>query len=536
MLEWKEIQKERRLAALFAGVMLLLIGMSAATLIYLNHTFDRLSDSLYHQVYENTENLLSADRDLYQASLALLQAANPKNPPDVRAAAGGEFRANIAQVRERVGSTARDLPSATGQAVRLGGSEKLPEALAEELQGFGEDFRVYAAMGEQALASFPDEEFFTPDGASALLNAQLERTRGYLDRGEQLLDSYAQRITQTFHDRKSGMFAVYTLLLCLLMLVILYLGRKLILLHKEMRDSQSMYQLIGKSMSDFILLTDGEGRIGYASPSHASVLGYVPDKGDLLTNYIREPELSWAKLKAAVHSASRLSELRMRAETGRWVWLETKVTPITGSRSFPVRYMFVSREITERKQHEERLHKLAFYDHLTSIPNRAHFKMYMESLTSNPGSGRTPLALALLDCDRFKQLNDTLGHLAGDDFLQQLSRELQQAVQGSGQAFRLGGDEFAVVLHRRSAPESLEHSLSKLLRLFHKTWSVDGASFHTSASIGVALYPEHGVTMNELLKAADLAMYRSKSQGGNEACLYDESMREAEQADEKSGG
>lgn len=213
----------------------------------------------------------------------------------------------------------------------------------------------------------------------------------------------------------------------------------------------------------------------------------------------------------------------MRSAEGHWVWLETKVSPISGRKDLPVQFMLVSREITQRKQYEERLHRLAFYDHLTAIPNRAHFKMYMENLITQPEERRQEIALALLDCDRFKQLNDTLGHLAGDEFLQLLSRELQQTVKGTGQAFRIGGDEFAVVLHRFTSPEMLDEILQRLLQLFNKTWSVNnGSSFHTSASIGVALYPQHGSSINELLRAADLAMYRSKNHGGNEASLYNE--------------
>lgn len=197
------------------------------------------------------------------------------------------------------------------------------------------------------------------------------------------------------------------------------------------------------------------------------------------------------------------------------------MSPVRGSNTFPAQFMLVSREITQRKQYEERLHKLAFYDHLTAIPNRAHFKMYMENLINQPEERRKNIALALLDCDRFKQLNDTLGHLAGDEFLQLLSRELLQTVKGVGQAFRIGGDEFAVVLHRFTSPEMLDEMLQRLLKLFNKSWSIDnGSSFHTSASIGVALFPEHGSSINELLRAADLAMYLSKDRGGNEANLY----------------
>ncbi|MFE4710526.1 diguanylate cyclase domain-containing protein [Paenibacillus sp. NPDC056722] len=374
------------------------------------------------------------------------------------------------------------------------------------------------------------------------LNNSLSKLSGLLDSdmyqsSEQILStdyephqaelSNTKQLGHEFQNKKVTLFALFTILLSGLLVVIIYLGHKILTLQNEKLEEQNLYQLIGEKMSDFIILTDPNGLILYASPSHSAILGYVPQKGAPLSNYIREPEIAWAKLKSIVQGTPRTSELRMRGSEGHWVWLETKVTPVQDSGAFPAQFMLVSREITQRKQYEERLHKLAFYDHLTSIPNRAHFIMYMENLISQPPERRQEVALAMLDCDRFKQLNDTLGHLAGDEFLQLLSGELQQAVKGVGQAFRIGGDEFAVVLHRFTSPERLEEMLKRVLHLFSKSWSLQNSSdFHTSASIGVALYPQHGNTINELLHAADVAMYYSKSCGGNQSNLYNQNMEE----------
>ncbi|WP_249897633.1 sensor domain-containing diguanylate cyclase [Paenibacillus sp. PK3_47] len=516
-----------RLILIFAAISVTLVGLSIASLIWLNQTISRLSDSLYNDIYQNSELILNADRDLQQAAVALHTAMNQNLPNGQVSRLSQEFEDNNTQVKQRI-STARyniSILDSPGQSNTT--SERVLNGLQEELAAFEASFEQWKSTGRDMISRRVQSSWNPAQYSALLVNERLNEVRSYLDQSENMIGSYARQIDLEFREKKSALFAVYSLLVFLLIMVIVYLSRRLIAQQNEMLEEKSLYQLIGETMSDFIILTDPNGLIQYASPSHSAVLGYVPEKGAPLSNYIREAEISWAKLKSVVQGVPKITELRMRAAQGHWVWLETKVTPISSNRSYPAQFMLISREITQRKQHEERLHKLAFYDHLTSIPNRAHFKMYMENLITQPEEHRQEIALALLDCDRFKQLNDTLGHLAGDEFLQLLSRELQQTVKGSGQAFRIGGDEFAVVLHRFTSRDMLDEMLERLLKLFDKSWSVNkGESFHTSASIGVALYPQHGTTINELLRAADLAMYRAKNNGGNEYSLYNEQMDE----------
>jgi diguanylate cyclase (GGDEF)-like protein/PAS domain S-box-containing protein len=522
---FSEVKITRRLIVMFAAISVLLVAISLASLLYLNHTINKLSNSLYRDIYQNSNLILNADRDLLQSSLSLHTALSQDSSVEERAESARIFEENIAQIQDRMDTADYNIALIEKPFSDRNNGGQLLNDLRKEMASFDLSFQAWTDMGRGLIAERSQSDWSPESFSSGLLNTQLNEARSSLDRSEALIDSYAESVTTVFEDQKSALFALYSLLLFLLILVIIYLGRRIVMLQNEMLEEQTLYQLIGETMSDFIVLTDPNGLILYASPSHSAVLGYIPKKGEPLSNYIREPEIAWAKLKSVVQGTPRMSELRMRSSDGKWIWLETRVTPVKGSRSFPAQFMLVSREITQRKQYEERLHKLAFYDHLTAIPNRAHFKMYMENLITQPEERRQDVALALLDCDRFKQLNDTLGHLAGDEFLQLLSRELQQTVKGAGQAFRIGGDEFAVVLHRFSSPEMLDEMLDRLLQLFNKSWSVTkDSSFHTSASIGVALYPQHGESINELLRAADLAMYRSKSHGGNEANLYDKQI------------
>ncbi|WP_052410133.1 diguanylate cyclase domain-containing protein [Paenibacillus durus] len=526
MAGFTEAKKTRKLIVLFTAITFLLITISIGSLLYLNHSINRFSDTLYKDIYRNTNLILRADRDLYQSSLLLQNALNPSLTGLQRSHFRQEFGDSLAETEKSINTIVRNLANVESYQ-NLDSSRKLLSEIRQELANFAGPFGQWREAAGLVLSAGSLNGGGNQGSSPAVYSEQLNDAHRSLDQAEQLMGIYAERVTADFQTQKSTIFALYSLLLFMLVLVIIYLVQRIVWLQSEMREDKVLYQLIGETMSDFILLTDVNGQILYASPSHSSALGYIPKKGEPLSNYIRESEIAWVKLKSIVQATPRMAELRMKSADGHWIWLETKVSPVKGNLSFPAQFMLVSREITQRKQYEERLHKLAFYDHLTSIPNRAHFKMYMENLLTNPDDRRQKFALALLDCDRFKQLNDTLGHLAGDEFLQLLSRELQQSVKGSGQAFRIGGDEFAVILHLGFTHEALHDILGRLLQLFNKQWSANnGSSFCTSASIGVALHPQHGSTINELLRAADLAMYRSKSHGGNEFNLYDKEIDE----------
>ncbi|KAI7250393.1 hypothetical protein KC345_g11662, partial [Hortaea werneckii] len=308
---------------------------------------NKLSDSLYRDVYQNSELILNADRDLYQAAIALQTSLSGNITNEQRSVLSQEFEDNNAQAQQRVNTASYNLDSVESPYNGMKQSELLLGELRAELEQFETSLELWKDTG-QGLISARVQSDWNPQVYSALaLNTQLAEVRGSLNTSEDLIDSYARQVLLEFKNLKSSLFAVYSLFLFLLVLVIIYLCRKLISLQNEMLEEKSLYQLIGETMSDFIILTDPNGLILYASPSHSSVLGYVPSKGAPLSNYIREAEISWAKLKSVVQSTPRISELRMRSAEGHWVWLETKVTPIAGSRAFPAQFMLVSREITQ---------------------------------------------------------------------------------------------------------------------------------------------------------------------------------------------
>lgn len=181
-------------------------------------------------------------------------------------------------------------------------------------------------------------------------------------------------------------------------------------------------------------------------------------------------------------------------------------------------------EINKRVESEQQLAHQANYDQLTGLPNR---NLALDRLTQAikwaKRDGRTVLTM-FLDLDRFKQVNDSLGHSAGDELLREAAQRLQSSVRDSDTVSRLGGDEFLVICPEMSEPADWEHCATQMLKVLSAPFFVGDHEFFIGASIGVAAYPHGGKEPQKLLKNADIAMYAAKDQGRNRYCYYDPSM------------
>ncbi len=179
---------------------------------------------------------------------------------------------------------------------------------------------------------------------------------------------------------------------------------------------------------------------------------------------------------------------------------------------------FVSNQVAaaiERKQLQARLRHMAQYDQLTQLPNRGLLHDRLKTALERARREQDRMALLYLDLDRFKQVNDSLGHAAGDLLLQEVASRLKQCVRGVDTVARIGGDEFVVLLESIQTPEQAAHLAEKIRRLLNLPMDLGGQPLCILPSIGIALYPEHGDTVEQLLKHADDAMYGAKGSGGN---------------------
>lgn len=177
-------------------------------------------------------------------------------------------------------------------------------------------------------------------------------------------------------------------------------------------------------------------------------------------------------------------------------------------------------DITKRAKLEEELHHQATHDSLTGLPNRIFLLSKVKEAIKRSEENHSHFALAFLDLDRFKLINDSLSHAMGDELLRLTATRLQKALQPTDTLARLGGDEFVIVMSDLNKPEDILPQAYKFLKLFKKPFNIAGREVTITASIGVSLFPKDGITIDVLLKNADSAMYKAKELGANNFQLY----------------
>ena len=225
-----------------------------------------------------------------------------------------------------------------------------------------------------------------------------------------------------------------------------------------------------------------------------------------------------------VQGRERLGELRLLVSEEplrRQTAMLLGATLLSALLGLVVSYARVRRVRRDVTRAEDELNQFAYFDPVTGLRNRHAAMELLETLAREPASR---FSVLLLDLDDFKLINDTMGHSAGDALLSQLGGALQEAFKATGVVFRLGGDEFVAVVHGRRSDETLDHVGRHAVACFNRPLQFRGKLMPVHASVGIAEFPLHGQTAQELLRAADTAMYRAKSSGKNAFAIYDESM------------
>ncbi|MFH1493713.1 MAG: EAL domain-containing protein [Pseudomonadota bacterium] len=292
-------------------------------------------------------------------------------------------------------------------------------------------------------------------------------------------------------------------------------------------------QLILDLAGEGICGVDREGLITFVNPAAAAMLGYRVDellglplhqtvhckKADGTLNPHESCPMHVAIEDGLSHYGS--DEMLWRKD-GSGFYVDYTLIPMKEGEKV-IGAVVTFRDITERKSHEEQLAHQATHDSLTGLANRTILNDRIGLLIERAVREKSAIALLLLDLDRFKEINDSLGHGAGDELLQDMATLLSDLMRDSDTVARLGGDEFVILVEMNTADSAIPVA-QKILEALKEPFSISGREVFASTSIGISLYPKDGASGEELLKNADVAMYLAKKQGRNTFRFYNEGM------------
>lgn len=291
---------------------------------------------------------------------------------------------------------------------------------------------------------------------------------------------------------------------------------------EALREQERLYRLVADNASDLVLLLGPDGQIQYASPSHKPMLGYsqaeVYGSAQELVRRTVHPE-DQARLSEATAAMLRSGEAagisyRIRHKMGEYIWVESQFQFIRDDRGGLEGILIFSRDVTERKAFVEQLTHQAFHDPLTNLPNRALLTNRLEHALTRAARRKESVAILFLDLDRFKVINDSLGHQVGDNLLIAMSQRLLGCVRAEDTVARLGGDEFTILLEDAGGAEDAIRVAERVAEGLKVPFNVGGHEVFMTASIGIAIStPGEYADPGTLLRDADVAMYRAKSKG-----------------------
>jgi len=313
---------------------------------------------------------------------------------------------------------------------------------------------------------------------------------------------------------------------------LLGVGRDISLQRRAEKDLR-MAATVFEHSTAAILVTDPAGYIVQVNNAFSRVSGYSSKQ--ILDQL---PSVLTADTQQASHLAYVIKQLNQQGSWEGEVWLKRKngekfpawvgITAVKDDEGDLVSYVCFFSDISERKASEQRIHRLAYYDALTQLPNRTLFQDRLHSALQHGERHQEWVVLMFLDLDRFKPINDSLGHAAGDRMLKEVAVRLRACVDSDDNVARMGGDEFTLLLQsqaqREGALTRAIHVGEQILASLAQPFILEGREFFVTASIGIALSPQDGNELSQLMKNADTAMYHAKERGKNNFQFYQADM------------
>ena len=275
------------------------------------------------------------------------------------------------------------------------------------------------------------------------------------------------------------------------------------------------------SLSEAMVITDVQGRIQSVNPAFSAITGFSEAEaqgkrpGELLASGQHDAAFYRTMWGNLLEQGKWQGEMTNRRKSGELYAEWLSISAVRDSHGATIQYIGLFTDITERKEAEAYIHHLAYHDSLTGLANRLLFTDRLETALRQSHRGHRHLAVLMFDLDRFKVVNDTLGHQTGDRLLKEVANRIAECTREGDTLARLGGDEFALLMPEVRSAVDAANVAHKLLGALALPMHLENKEVFATTSIGIAVYPAHGATGGQLLKNADVALYAAKSAGRN---------------------
>jgi diguanylate cyclase (GGDEF)-like protein/PAS domain S-box-containing protein len=293
---------------------------------------------------------------------------------------------------------------------------------------------------------------------------------------------------------------------------------------EALREGENRYRLLVETLQGGIWVIDKDAKTTYVNPCMAEMLGYTVDEmiGKDLYSFMDDigVEVCKRNMERREQGVKALHDFEFLRKDGRRLYANFETSQITNEQGNHIGTIAGVMDITARRRTEEIIIKMAYHDALTGLPNRMLFKDRLTMAMSYATRNKKEVAVMMLDLDKFKEVNDTLGHSMGDLLLKSVSERLLQLLRMNDTVARIGGDEFMIVLPEISSSQDAGIIAQKMIHSFETPFMFDDHELRITTSIGIALYPADGKDVETLIKHADMAMYSAKAMGRNAYRYY----------------
>ncbi|WP_211251296.1 bifunctional diguanylate cyclase/phosphodiesterase [Marinospirillum insulare] len=335
-----------------------------------------------------------------------------------------------------------------------------------------------------------------------------------------------QALASWRHDEK-----MIRIFLIVISFFTIFVALVIVVLQEKRRLVQGDIHLLStaiRSAANAIVITDKKGDIHWTNNAFTDLTGYTFEevKGKnprVLKSGHQSKEFYKDLWETILAGESWRGELINRHKKGQTLVVDQTVTPILDDKNNIEHFIAVHEDITARKHAEEKALYLADHDSLTDLPNRRYFERHLNQIFIYSDQ-KSEIAVLFIDLDRFKDINDTMGHEAGDALLIHTTSNLQSLIKEKHLLARLGGDEFAILVKNVASKKKLSNYASKVVRVVTKPFHYGGATFNITCSVGVATGDVNLSDASQMLRQADMAMYRAKHAGKNTYRFFDETM------------